>query len=54
MVHKLLENNFHWDSDFVLDENILTTLRLGDREYLDNFVESYRELFAEQLNNITY
>jgi len=54
VVHKLLADNFHWDSDFELDEEILTTLKLGDKDYLESFVENYREIFEEQLNNINY
>ncbi len=54
VVSQLLEDNFHWDSDFVLDESIIDTLKLGNMEYLNNFVESYKTLFEEQLSNLIY
>lgn len=53
IVENLLEENFDWDSDFVLDESIITTLSLGDKEYLDNLVESYKESFNNQIDTIT-
>jgi len=52
VVCKLLEGNFHWDSDFVFDEEVLKTLHLGDMTYLEGFIESYREVFNEQVDSL--
>lgn len=53
IVENLMEDNFEWDADFVLDESIIEILSLGDREYLDHLVQGYKELFESQINTIT-
>ncbi len=52
MTQKLLVGNFSWDSSAKLDLNIIDILRLGDEEYLENFIFSYKDLFEGQLNSI--
>lgn len=52
MTQKLLVGNFTWDSSAKLDLNIIDILRLGDEEYLENFIFSYKDLFEGQLNSI--
>ena len=52
MTDQLKLGHFDWDEDMELDESVLTTLKLGDREYLTSFIESYRELFENQLETI--
>lgn len=44
--------NYKWDSDFELDENIIDILNLGSPEYLENFVDTYKNLFESQLESI--
>jgi len=52
MTKKLMVGNFSWDSSIDLDLNIIDILRLGDEEYLENFIFSYKDLFEGQLNSI--
>ena len=52
MTKKLMVGNFSWDSSIELDLNIIDILRLGDEEYLENFIFSYKDLFEGQLNSI--
>lgn len=54
MTDRLGIGNFDWDEGMELDESVLTTLKLGDTEYLNNFVESYRELFENQIETIKF
>lgn len=41
-----------WDIDNNLDEEIISTLKLGNLEYLHGYMESYRQLFENQINLI--
>lgn len=52
MTTRLMIGDFNWDSSSVLDPEIIEILRLGDTEYLENFIFSYRELFQEQIELI--
>jgi len=52
IVDTLNEDNFEWDDNFELDESIINTLSLGDREYLDSIVQGYKSLFDNQINSI--
>jgi len=52
MTQKLQIGNFYWDSTIVLDDSIIQTLKFRDSEHLDEFIESYRNLFTEEINNI--
>jgi HD-like signal output (HDOD) protein len=52
MTQKLLVGNFTWDATAKLDENIIDILKLGDEDYLENFIFSYKDLFEGQLNTI--
>lgn len=52
MTQKLGLASFSWDSNYELDEVVINTLRLGDLDYLNEFIESYRELFETQIEII--
>ncbi len=52
MTKKLSIGNFIWDDSSTLDLNIIDILKLGDEEYLENFIFSYKDLFDSQLNTI--
>lgn len=52
MTKKLMIGNFSWDSTFELDLEIIDILQLGDEEYLENFILSYKELFEEQIKSL--
>jgi len=51
MTKKLMIGNFSWDSTTELDLEIIDILQLGDEEYLENFIISYKELFEEQIKS---
>ncbi|PJA96323.1 MAG: histidine kinase [Ignavibacteriales bacterium CG_4_9_14_3_um_filter_34_10] len=40
---------FIWDENFGLDENVVPLLKLGNKEYLDKFLESYKSQIKQQL-----
>lgn len=52
MTKQLMIGDFCWDSSSALDPEVIDILRLGDEEYLENFIYSYKELFEEQLEAI--
>jgi len=52
MTRQLMIGNFSWDETTILDPNIIEILRLGDEEYLENFIYSYKELFEDQMEAI--
>ncbi len=52
MTRQLLIGDFNWDDTATLDLEIIDILRLGDEEYLENFIYSYKELFEEQIKAI--
>ena len=49
MTKKLMIGSFSWDSTSEIDLEIIDILKLGDEEYLENFIYSYKELFEEQI-----
>lgn len=52
MTRQLMIGDFSWDKSTKLDPEIINILRLGDEEYLENFIYSYKELFEDQLEAI--
>lgn len=52
MTKQLMIGDFSWDESTKLDPEIINILRLGDEEYLENFIYSYKELFEDQLEAI--
>ena len=52
MTKQLMIGEFHWDTTSELDLEIIDILRLGDEEYLENFIYSYKELFQDQISAI--
>lgn len=53
MTNALDIGGFNWDTNYTLDKSILKTLNLGDENYINYFVESYRQLFISQIESIT-
>ena len=51
MTQKLEVGGFYLDKGMELDESVLSVLGVGSLEELDTFVESYRELFSQELNS---
>ncbi len=54
MTNVLETGNFFWDREFKLDTSIINTLNLHDEDYLKSFIETYRELFTNQLETINF
>lgn len=52
MTKQLMIGDFSWDNTTTLDPAIIEILRLGDSEYLENFIFSYKELFQDQIDSI--
>ncbi|MBK8945034.1 MAG: HDOD domain-containing protein [Ignavibacteriae bacterium] len=52
MTKQLMIGDFSWDNTATLDPAIIEILRLGDSEYLENFIFSYKELFQDQIDSI--
>ncbi len=54
MTYKLGYGGFSWDKNYELDKATIDILKLGDEEYLENFIKSYEELFSHQINSIQF
>lgn len=52
MTSKLMIGDFSWDQSSIIDPEIIEILKLGDEEYLENFIYSYKELFEDQVEAI--
>jgi HD-like signal output (HDOD) protein len=52
MTQKFEIGNFKWDEKIELDEEAIAELKLIDKNNVDEFIESYRNMFQEQLQNI--
>lgn len=52
MTKQLMIGDFSWDATTTLDPEVIEILRLGDDEYLENFIYSYKELFEDQMEAI--
>lgn len=50
MTQKLEIADFYMDKGLELDTSILETLGIASEEELDSFIESYRELFSNEVN----
>jgi len=45
---------FYWDDGIDLDDGIIEILGLGSRDYINNFVESYKEHLEQQLDTLPF
>ena len=54
MTTKLMVGEFAWDLGYGMDESILTTLKLGNIEYLEGFINSYHKQFQAQLDSLNF
>ena len=45
---------FRWDVNLELDEKIIEVLELGSKEYVENFIQSYKEHLEEQLESLQF
>ncbi len=51
MLCKLEVGNFYLDKDLQLDESVLEVLGIASDTNMDEYVESYRELFTAEINS---
>jgi len=54
MTNFLMCGEYEWDSNFELDKNILDILNLGNDQYFESFINSYKELFQNQIESIIF
>jgi HD-like signal output (HDOD) protein len=54
MTQKLGVGSFKWDENYAIDHSIIKTLNLGSEEYVENFIDSYKDLFETQLESIKF
>lgn len=54
MTQKLELGTFYWDENIELDESVIETLKFGNQEELDKFVEKYRPLFEDEIRNFKF
>jgi HD-like signal output (HDOD) protein len=52
MTHRFRVDNFGWDNNYQLDEQIINILNLGDFSYFNKFVDSYEKLFRNQIDSL--
>jgi len=52
MTQRMGIGDFSWDKNYILDKEVIDILDLGDEDYLEDFIESYRSMFNEQLESI--
>jgi HD-like signal output (HDOD) protein len=52
MTQKYQLGDYDWDENMEFDKSIIQNLRLGDTNYLNSFVESYKNLFNEHITNL--
>ena len=52
MTQKFEIGNFKWDENIQLNEDAVKILNFRNSEHVEEFIEPYREIFAEQLQNI--
>lgn len=52
MTQRFSIGSFDWDENIQLDENAIAILKLGDINYLNKFIDSYEELFKNQIDSL--
>lgn len=52
MTQKYQQGDFDWDENMEFDNEIIRNLSFGDISYLNSFVDSYKDLFAEHINSL--
>jgi putative nucleotidyltransferase with HDIG domain len=52
MADKYEAGQYMWDKNISLDYSIIDILKLGDEHYLNELIESYREIFINNLETI--
>lgn len=54
MTQKMGVGDFDWDKRFRFDKEVIDILNLGDEDYLEDFIESYRDIFHQQIESINF
>jgi len=48
LLNNLKIGDYFWDTDIVLDKEIFNILKIGNEEFLNNFIDKYEPLLKEQ------
>jgi HD-like signal output (HDOD) protein len=54
MTQRFMMGELSWDENYELDLEIIDILNLGDRDYLESFIQSYEQLFRVQIESIKF
>lgn len=54
MTQRFLIGDFDWDENIMLDIGVINILKLGDLQYLENFIDSYKDLFKAQFDSLIF
>ena len=52
MTQRFRIDDFGWDNNYQLDEEVINILNLGDFSYFNKFVDSYEKLFRNQIDSL--
>lgn len=50
MTQRYYDSNIIWDHNYELDPGVIQILNLGDEDYLLKFIETYQQLFKNQID----
>jgi putative nucleotidyltransferase with HDIG domain len=50
MTQRYYDSNILWDQNYELDPGVIRVLNLGDEDYLLKFIETYQQLFKNQID----
>jgi len=50
MTQRFYDSNILWDQNYELDQGVIKILNLGDENYLQKFIETYQQLFKNQID----
>jgi putative nucleotidyltransferase with HDIG domain len=54
MTQRFMLGSLNWDENYILDQNIIDILNLGDDNYLDSFIQSYEQLFRSHVDSLKF
>jgi HD-like signal output (HDOD) protein len=54
LTQRFMIGNVDWDENIGLDPRIIEILKLGDETYLDNLINSYEQLYKDQIDSLTF
>jgi HD-like signal output (HDOD) protein len=54
LTQRFMIGNVDWDENIGLDLHIIEILKLGDETYLENLINSYEQLYKDQIDSLTF